>query len=74
MADELYLEHTTSEGERWDQLAYRYYGDPNRYEEIIRANPDVPIRPLLPSGVRLLIPVAEATERLPVNQLPPWKR
>jgi phage tail protein X len=74
MAELQYLQHTTRDGERWDQLAYRYYGDPHRYEEIVRANPDVPIRPILPSGVRLLIPVAEPSDRVPLNQLPPWKR
>lgn len=66
-----YIEHVTIDGERWDHLAQRYYGDPLRYEPIIRANPHVPIRPVLPGNIRLRIPVQEA----PVSsELPPWKR
>lgn len=30
-----YLEHVTSEGERWDNLAWRFYGDALAYERII---------------------------------------
>src|SRR5690606_8109276 len=42
MADQ-YLSHVTREGERWDQLAFTYYGDATRYEPIVRANPQVPL-------------------------------
>lgn len=67
-----YVEHTTSEGERWDQIAYRYYGNVYGYERIVLANPHVPIRPVLPGGIRILIPVIDA----PADSggLPPWKR
>ena len=34
----MYLTHITTEGERWDQLATRYYGDPLQYERIVAAN------------------------------------
>lgn len=67
-------EHITTEGERWDALAYRYYGDPHRYEPLITANPDVPIVPLLPSGIKLRVPVIEIPDTLPAEELPPWKR
>lgn len=30
-----YLEHVTTDGERWDNLAWRYYGDALAYERII---------------------------------------
>ena len=69
-----YLEHVTSEGERWDTLAWRYYGDPNRYEPIIVANPGVAITPVLPSGIRLAIPLLEVSEAQPAEDLPPWRR
>lgn len=63
-----YTEHITGEGDRWDNLAWKYYGDPYAYEGIIRANPDVPIIPILPSGVRLLIPMLDP---LTVTSAPP---
>ncbi|AOJ71038.1 MULTISPECIES: tail protein X [Burkholderia] len=68
----MFLTHVTTEGERWDQLAHRYYGDPFAYERIIAANPDVPITPLLPSGLALSIPVIARAELS--EDLPPWKR
>ena len=67
-----YLEHITSDNERWDLLAWRYYGDATRYEQIIVANPTVPIEPVLPSGVKLMIPVLDAAD-VPVSDPAPWK-
>lgn len=69
-----YLEHVTTEGERWDALAERYYGDPFRYEPIVAANPAVPITPVLPSGLLLRIPLVEPNEAVAADDLPPWKR
>lgn len=70
-----HLEIRTRDGDRWDLLAYRYYGDPYRYEPIIAANPHVPISPVLASGLLLAIPVLEATtDSQDVERLPPWKR
>jgi len=67
------LIHITVEGDRWDNLAWRYYRAPYGYERIIAANPDVPILPVLPGGLRLQIPVIEASDTL-TEDLPPWKR
>ena len=69
-----YIEHFTRDGERWDMLAWRYYGNAMSGETIIAANPDVPIWPVLPSGVRILIPVLEqpAPAEIDTEELPPW--
>jgi phage tail protein X len=69
--------HVTSEGERWDQLAYKYYGDPFGYERIIEANPAVAIYQILPPGISLYIPVidqATASASTTSQNLPPWKQ
>lgn len=73
------IEHITSAGERWDSLAWRYYGDPYAYGRIIQANPALDISPTLPSGRVVLIPVlpleeARAADQLDAGELPPWKR
>lgn len=68
------LIHLTSEGERWDQLADRYYGDPCGYIRIIEANPGAPILPRLPAGLSLMIPLLEEDDALEHEELPPWKR
>lgn len=69
-----FLIHTTSDGDRWDQLAWRYYGDPTLMEAIITANPQAPIAPILEGGLQLAIPVLDDTEAIATEDLPPWKR
>jgi len=64
--------HVTTAGERWDLLAWRYYGDPTDYSPIIMANPNVPIEPVFDAGVSIAIPLQQKSVVGPVN-LPPWK-
>ena len=74
-----YFEHKTIAGERWDLLAYRYYGDQHKMKVILEANrhlilDDLAVPPLLlPQGVVLKIPVIEE-EASNSDLLPPWKR
>lgn len=68
-----YIEHLTTDGDRWDQLAWRYYGDAHDYERIIVANPEVAIAAALPSGLKIRIPVIEDVAVTEAG-LPPWKR
>ena len=73
------IEHITRQGERWDTLAWRYYGNPYDYGRIIEANPALDIGSQLPAGVTVLIPVlglaqVQAAEQLAATDLPPWKR
>lgn len=68
----MYLNHITTEGERWDLLAYRYYGNALLYERIVAANPHVPLTPTLPSGLTLSIPLIEQQDLS--EDLPPWLR
>ncbi|HBM0096103.1 TPA: tail protein X [Salmonella enterica subsp. enterica serovar Blitta] len=68
--DAIYIEHITTDGERWDQIAYRYYGDPFGYVRIIMANPHIAVTPVLDAGQRLAIPVIDAEQT--TQELPPW--
>ncbi|MHA6912992.1 tail protein X [Ralstonia pseudosolanacearum] len=68
----MYLTHITTEGERWDQLATHYYGDPLAYEPIVAANPHVSLTVTLPAGLTLSIPVIERNDLS--EELPPWLR
>lgn len=67
-----YITYVTEEGDRWDTIAYRVYGDVHAYEPIIQANPTVPIRPMLEGGIRLRIPIRASGSA--AASLPPWKR
>jgi phage tail protein X len=71
MASCEFISHVTVAGERWDLLAWRFYGDPTEYSPIIMANPDVPIEPVFAAGITIAIPIL-ATTAIPTN-LPPWK-
>lgn len=70
----MFLTHRTIDGERWDQLAYRYYGDALAFERIVVANPSVAIGPTLAGNQVLLIPVITAAATLATEDLPPWDR
>lgn len=74
-----YFDYVTVAGDRWDLLAYRFYGDQHRQTVLVEANrglflDGLSIPPaILPRGLRLRVPVVEDA---PANaaQLPPWKR
>ena len=74
-----YFEHVTVEGDRWDLLAWRYYGDQYRQTVLLEANRDLWRDQLgtpslvLPHGITLRVPVIEA-EATNADVLPPWKR
>ena len=67
-----FIRHVTYAGERWDLLAFRYYGDPTNYETIIMANPLVPIEPVFEAGIIIAIPIIPQQNVISSN-LPPWK-
>jgi phage tail protein X len=71
MAGSGFLTHVTTDGDRWDLLANRYYGDPYRYVPIVEANPDVPLYPVLPAGLTIYVPILADDAAL--VDLPPWK-
>ncbi len=75
MADVLL--HQVIDGERWDTLAFHYYGSATQYGRIVAANPHLDITPILPTGAIVLIPVidqTEASDAMASEDLPPWKR
>ena len=71
------IEHQVLEGQRWDTLAWIYYGDATAYGRIIQANPALDITTHLEAGTMVLVPVlplAEVQQQIPQDSLPPWKR
>jgi len=77
-----YFQHVTTEGERWDLIAWAFYRDISKQSLIITANRAVFVNAdtgvigrvpvILPAGLILRIPVIE--QRLDETLLPPWKR
>ncbi len=46
-----YKQITTNEGDRWDNIAQREYGDVSKMNDIKRANTDVPSYAVFPAGI-----------------------
>lgn len=68
-----YYSYITKDSDRWDLIAYKFYKNPALYEEIIKANPNVEIEPILSSGIKLKIPVMKESETIKF-ELSPWKK
>jgi phage tail protein X len=68
-----FVRHITSNSERWDLLAWNYYGDPTLFGAIVLANPTIAIEPVLEAGLTIMIPVMQKPAAAAPN-LPPWKQ
>jgi phage tail protein X len=66
----MFLTHTTQASDRWDLIAWRYYGNALDYGRIVEANPHIPISAVLPAGLTVLVPIIESDEQS--EALPPW--
>ena len=73
MSSSQFIRHVTSNSERWDLLAWRYYGDPTLLGAIVMANPDVVIEPVLEAGLTIMIPMMQKPTTT-ASSLPPWKQ
>jgi phage tail protein X len=65
-----YIKTLTIAGDRWDLLAWRYYGDPGGYIRILEANPQVAAYPVLPIGTPIYVPVIPPA--MSTAPLSPW--
>jgi phage tail protein X len=66
------LTYITKDGDRWDLIAYKFYGDPYLYPVLLSANPELCTLFILPGGKKVNIPVLYVEEEEEVN--PPWQR
>ena len=68
-----FYNYVTKANDRWDFIASKFYNAYTKYEINIKANPDIPITPVLESGIKLKIPVLEEKETISFIT-PPWKK
>jgi len=73
MAD--FVEYVAKQGDRWDTIAFKAYGDATLINGLIEANPTIVISPILEIGTRVIVPILEQGE-IQINSelLPPWKQ
>lgn len=67
-------EYLTIEGDRWDTIAFKAYGDASLYPGIQSANPFIPLIDTFEGGVRIQVPILEDIQSTDLSLLPPWKR
>lgn len=67
------LQHTTAEGERWDLIAHRYYGNALLIEGLIAANPHLPVCETFAANLTVFVPVLPAKPQSR-DDMPPWMR
>ncbi|MBD5112689.1 MAG: phage tail protein [Ruminococcaceae bacterium] len=65
------MKYTTIQGDMWDSIAYKLYGDVNRVDVLIAANPQHRKIYIFSAGIELEIPDIE--ENTTPSGLPPWK-
>ena len=70
-----FVKYTTEQDERLDDIAYKLYGDPGRWKDVISANPTLSVLPNYEAGIVLKVPIIETeTPTGVLANLPPWKR
>jgi len=70
-----FVEYVTKQGDRWDTIAFKAYGDSTLINGLIEANTSIVISPLLEAGTRVIVPILEQGDiQIDSELLPPWKR
>jgi hypothetical protein len=70
-----FVEYVTKQGDRWDTIAFKAYGDATLINGLIEANVSTVIAPILEIGTRIIVPILEAGDiQIDSSLLPPWKR
>ena len=62
--------YTTKQGDMWDAIAKKLYGDEYLMQDLIEANPDHVTTVIFSAGVVLTVPTSTTTTS---SNLPPWK-
>jgi phage tail protein X len=65
------ISYITAQGDTFDMLAYRTYGDEFKSHYIIQANPQHSNVIVFDAGIKLTIPIITKEA---ADSLPPWKR
>lgn len=66
------MTYTTVQGDKWDSISYKMYGDTGFTDVLIAANPRYGKTYIFSAGIILNIPEVET--RITADDLPPWKR
>ena len=68
------LMYTTQDGDRWDTIAHRHYGNAREINRLSAANPHLPLAERFASGLTVFVPVIRQSDTQRQDLLPPWFR
>ena len=63
--------YITKEGDTWDLIAYKVYGNEMLYIDLMEANPNIIDTVIFPANIPVICPDVEVPLS---NNLPPWKK
>lgn len=66
------MTYTTVQGDKWDGIAHKMYGDTRFTDVLIAANPQYRKIYIFSAGIILDIPEVET--KMSADNLPPWKK
>ena len=65
-------QYVTIQGDTWDGIAFRLWGEERHMNRLMAANPDHADVLIFPAGLRLGVPEAPPPATLKTSELPPW--
>jgi phage tail protein X len=69
-----FITHITTAGQRWDTLAWLYYGDATLINPIIMTNPQIPIEAVFEAGLNIGVPLITVDQTVQdAADKPPWR-
>ncbi|STZ75310.1 tail protein X [Bergeriella denitrificans] len=68
------IRYTTRDGDRWDLIAYKHYGNAFLIDGLMAANPHLPLAEEFESGLTVFVPVLDAKPQSNQAAMPPWMR
>ena len=70
-----YIDYTSVAGDRWDTIAWAFYGAQFMagIGALIEANPSVPISAILPQGTAIAVPILALAPPTSSEDVPPWR-
>lgn len=66
------MTYTTTQGDMWDSISYKTYGDTSYTDKILTLNAKYSNLYILPAGIVLTLP--DTIENETDDSLPPWKQ
>ncbi|VEE09208.1 tail protein X [Neisseria animalis] len=68
------IRYTTRDGDRWDLIAHKHYGNALMTDGLMAANPHLPLAEEFKSGLTVFVPVLEHKPQNSQAAMPPWMR